>query len=492
MPPKNTTGHKGRFSHLELDVRSISMFRIVLGCSLLFNLIIVRWSFVTEVLGKDRIIPYSVMQKLNGSNSFSLFDYVHNNTFAYFFMVLAIVSAALYTIGFKTRIVSWITLLLYWNIMQATSSFCFGFDFYTFQLLFWSCFLPLDNFFAISKRERIVKPYFPVAFVLLFQITCVYFFTGLAKYGMSWKGGYAIHNMLMDTWSTNPVSAFLIDKPFLYRPLTYTTLCMDYLFPILLFLPSPKSFSRYLIVCFLFVFHLSIVLMYNVGNFSYSGFAVAALLIPSHFWDKLLKVDYKAIVEQPLSKWVNYVGIGFSIFAIYVITVKNLVFCTKYTAARNWESIDRVKSGLNKVDIPSPVKVSFFLQHWKMFAPNPPAKLGWLTLEVLKDDGYNYDFMTNELVTDVPTIYWNPSGYEGLIMKYARNYSYPTDIKFKTFLKYWIPYKIQKINPKADHKKILFVDYSFFATDQSVPYQPPLKKTIIPIDSMMAYKPFGK
>lgn len=482
---------QNKWKYLELDPRSLSLFRIILGGSLLYNLIVIRWNFAVEMLGKDRLIPEKVMQQLNGSNAFSVFDLIHDNNFAYVFLSLTIISAFLFTIGFKTRLFSWLTLILYWNILQVSSSFCFGFDFYTFQLLFWSCFLPVDNFFSVTPRKEIIQPYFPVAFVLLFQIICIYFFTGLAKYGMSWKGGYAIHNMLMDSWATNPVSSLLIDKPFFYKPLNYLTLCVDYTFPLLLLLPSPKSVFRYFIVCFLILFHLSILLMYNVGNFSYSGFAVAAVLIPAHFWDRFYKIE-RIVMDKPLKKWLHYAMLSFCIFAIYVITIKNLVFCTKYSAVRNWKSVERIKSGLKKVDIPTPVKVSFFLQHWKMFAPNPPAKLGWLTLEMKKEDGYYYDFFTGDLVTDIPAIYWYPSGYEGLIIKYARNYPYSTDRKFKLFLKYWIPYKIKKTDPKADKSKIVFVDYVFLATDQSVPHTPPMKKLVFPIDTMTAYIPFGK
>lgn len=476
---------KQKFSYLELDVRSLSLFRIVLGISVLYNLIFVKWDFVIVFIGKNRLIPQSVLSKMNGKNSFSIFDYIQNDTFAYLFLIAGIIAAFLYTIGYYTRIFSWLTLFFYWNITQAISSYGFGFDFYTFQLLFWSCFLPLDNFFAVTQKEQVVMPRFSVSFVLLFQIICVYFFTGIAKYGISWKGGYAIHNMLMDNWATLPAASFLIDKPYLYKPLTYCTLFIDCSFPFLLLLPSPKSVFRYIIVIFLIMFHLSILLMYVVGNFSITGFAAAAVLIPADFWNRFYKTKNK-IIFQPLKKQVNYLLISFCIFAIYIITVKNLIFSTKYTVVKNFQSVEIIKKGLNAIDIPSPVKVSFFLQHWKMFAPNPPSKLGWLALEIKKEDGYYYDFITNQLITDVPTVYWYPKGYEALLIKYSRNYIFtPTGDKYKIFLKYWIPYKIKQINPNADYKSIVFADYTFLSTDQSVPHIPPLKKVVIPVDSMI-------
>lgn len=481
---------KNKFHYLELDVRSLSLFRIVLGVSLLYNLIIIRWNYAVELLGKDRIVPIDIMHKLNGTNAFSVFDIIQNNNFAFIYLLLTILSAGFYTIGYKTKFFSWITLFLYWNILQATSSYCFGFDFYTFQLLFWSCFLPLDNFFSVSKKVQIVKPYFSVTFVLLFQIVCVYFFTGLAKYGISWKGGYAVHNMLMDNWATLSPSSLLIDKPYLYKPLTYATLLADILFPFLIFIPSPRSVFRYVIVVYLIGFHLCIFLMYNVGNFSITGFAAATVLLPSDFWDRFHKTD-KKIISAPHNRW-NYVLILFCLVSIYIITVKNLVFSTKYTAAKDWKNIKDIKSFLSKVDVTAPVKVSFFIQNWKMFAPNPPLKLGWMSLEIKKEDGFYYDLLTNQLITDVPTIYWYPSGYEGLIIKYSRNYVYPASgDKYKIFLKYWIPYVIKKKNIKYDSIKILFVDYVFFSADQSTPFVPPLKKVVIPADSITGYKPFG-
>lgn len=474
---------KSKFGYLDLDVRSISLFRIIVGISLLYNLIVLKWSYAVEFFGKDRIVPIEVMQTLNGRISFSVFDIIQNNTFALAYILITIICAFFFTIGYKSKLFSIVTLVLYWNILQSNSSFCSGYDYYTFQLLFWACFLPVGNFFAVSKSKKISKPFFSICLALIFQITCVYFITGLSKYGDSWKGGYAVRNMLLDKWETYYFASLVVDKPYLYKPLTYITLFFEVLFPIFIFLPSPKSVFRYLAIFFLVSFHLSILLMYDVANFSISGFAAAAVLLPANFWDSFYEIKKENLLDT-VRKWNHFVLILFSAFSIYIIFIKNLEYSTLYTEMQYWRSVENIKSVVKKLNVPPPVRVSYFMQNWKMFAPDPPTKLGWISFEIKKEDGFSYDLMTDQLITDVPTIYWYPSGYERYLIYRCRNYAITQDFKYKLFLRYWIPYKLKKINPDIDTKKVLFVDYYFLPGDQSVPHKLPLIKQTLPVDSI--------
>lgn len=482
---------KIKFQYFELDAHSISLFRVILGISLLYNLIFIKWSYAVEFLGKDRLIPDAVMHKMNGNNSFSIFDFIHDNTFAYLYLIITIISALLYTIGYKTKYFSWVTLFCMWNILQATFSYCFESDFFTFQLLFWSCFLPLDNYFAVSKNEEPVKPAFSVAVVLLFQIVCICFVNALAKYGIAWEAGYAIHNILMDFWSTHLLADFIQGRPFIYKPLTFIIYYTGFIFPLLLMVPFLKSTFRYFAFVCLMLFHLVILFTYNESNYPITGIATAVLLLPSGFWGEYpnFKIDY---VAKKYKRWMRYILVFFCLFSIYIIFIKNLIFCTNYTSAKDWKSIGIVKKGLKALDIPAPVKVSFFYQNWRIFAPNPRSKLGWISFETAKEDGYYYDLLTNQLIVDIPGIYWYPSGYESILLKNARNYIYsPEGDKYKTFLNYWIPYKLQKVNTNVNYKNVMFVDYVYLVGNQSKPTLPPVLKTSVPVDSIIHYKLFG-
>ncbi|MFN8309503.1 MAG: hypothetical protein U0T73_06020 [Chitinophagales bacterium] len=463
-----------RLDTLRIDLRSLALFRIFLGISVLYNLIVVKWSYAVQFYGAHTILPHLVQLNVNGANSYSIFSVIHNDTFAYVFIATGILTSALLTLGVYSRIMAWATLFIFWNLIQASSYYCFGFDFYTFQMLFWACFLPLDAHFAILPKARF-KPALSFSIVILFQIAWVYFATGLAKYGPSWSEGFAVRVMLMDRWTGNAAGTWLSEQPVLYALLTYFTLVAEYLFPFAVFDFTKGKWLRYFGVLFLFVFHLTIFSMYSVANFSISGFAVACLLLPNIFWRRLEEgFRFTRPVELPSVRWTQRqrkLAWTFCIFAIVVILEKNLDFLSRHSAFRKEDSAPIA------IDIPSPVKTSFFLQYWKMFAPNPPSLIGWWTLEGEKD-GKPYDFMAERPVTNDTFPLWHPTGYEYYLAMYSRNFPVKErGDKFKLFLKYWIPYMKAK---KGISGPVNLAYFNYLVLDQSAPYTPRIEKTLVP------------
>lgn len=488
-----------KLEYLRLDNRSLALFRIGLGISILYSLILVRLPYAVEIWGENTIIPVEMIKILNRKNSYSIFDWIRNDTFAYVYLYFSIFIALLYTIGFYTRYISVLLLFLFWNLLQANSAFTFGFDFYTFQMLFWSMFLPLDNFYSV-KNSPLRKVSLSISIVLLIQIAWIYFATGVAKYGQSWVGGYAIRNMLLDTGSIKAMGSFFVDKPFFYKPLTYLSLLMEYLAPLLIFVKTKNNVLRYTFVVFLLGFHFSIFMMYKVANFSISGISVGLLLLPTHFWNVLFNLP-KIVIEKiedskGYFKTLRYIKYAFVCLAIYVISIENLKFLTKNSAIKDKPIATILDADLNKISIPSPVKTSFFLQYWKMFAPNPPSKGGWLTLEYLNPkDGFYYDFFTDMLVTNVQSKPpQNFSGIEYYLMYYSRNYVYRVEgFRFREYLRNWIPYAVQKRGGDFESIKdnMFMADYYFEITDQSKPFTPQIKKAMLPINGILLGD-FGK
>lgn len=470
-----------KIKYLSLPDSSVGLFRIFLGVSLLYNLVFIKLPYSGAFYGAEPMIPADLFRVMNGGNSFSIFDWIRHDVFAYCFIVLGIISTLFLTIGFRTRYAAWVSLFVYWNLLQASSKFIFGFDFYTFQMLFWACFLPLDNAFAVQKNAIPKPPNLSICFVILYQIAWVYFASGLAKYGESWVGGYAVRNMLMDLWATKPLGTYLSNTPLFYQPLTYATLVLECIFPLLVFSPFKFHGLRYIGIIFLVGFHVSVLLMYDVANFSITGLAVAALLLPQHFWDSIGKKSTVMAGEnkntfRPIS-WRQYAVYTFVIFSLYIITEKNLFFIANYSALKKSSTVAAIKEKLHFLDIPSPVKVSYFVQFWKMFAPNPPVKAGWIALETKKGDGYTYDFFTDKLIVEQPQINWTPKGYEYYLLMYSRTFDFPDNSgsRFKLFLKYWIPYVLkQRRGNTTDINQLYLTDYLYIVADQSVPNMPPI------------------
>jgi hypothetical protein len=106
---------KEKIAHLDLDERSVALFRIILGISILYSLIFIKFSYTTEFWGEHRLIPINIMQEMNGKDAFSIFDYIQNDIFAYSWIITTIFLLIFYTVEFQFKIVSFLLLFFFFN-----------------------------------------------------------------------------------------------------------------------------------------------------------------------------------------------------------------------------------------------------------------------------------------------------------------------------------------------------------------------------------------
>jgi hypothetical protein len=471
------------------DGRSLGLFRILLGISFLHSLVFVKWTSIPAFWGSHPIVPPEVMGNLShGYSGISVFSFIHSDGFAYLFFSLAILSALSLTIGYYSTLSAWLCLFFHWNIVQAYAAYSFGFDLFLFQILLWSCFLPLDSELAIRRvKKPILWGWF--ALVLIVQITWIYFNTGLAKYGESWMGGYAVRNMLMDYWGTTDFGKSLSGNKLFYVSTNYLSLFVERLFPLLVFLKPSYRWPRFILVLFLFLFHLSILLSYHVGNFSLTGIAVAAFFIPAEWWDKLKigpKNQMEISMDWPFDGWKKKAIKFFVILATFIICQKNIFFILKHSSLKTNSKFQAKVQGLLKLDIPSPLHVSFFWQYWKMFAPNPSAKCGWIALEELRNDEHIVEFFSKNTVVEKPAMLWKPTGLEFYLLMYARTFDLndPKEIKFKIFLKYWIKSKLGHL-PEKELRNLFLTNYLFIIANQKNVEKIPIQRQIISVETFL-------
>lgn len=477
-----------KLQYLIPSLYSLALFRIILGVSLLYNLIIIRLPYVKEFYGKNTLIPKKMMIEMNGVYSFSILNIIQSDGFAYLLIWVTILAAIFFTIGYKTKIAGVVSLFGFWSLLQAGSKFAFGFDLYTFQVLFWGIFLPLGAELSVDSRmtKSFKKPSLSISLVLLIQITCIYFFTGLAKYGITWQNGTAIKAMLSDSFSVTPLSKIMINQTFLTKALTYFTLIFEILSPIMIFAKFKNQILRYLLIIILLGFHLTIFSMYNVANFSITGIAVAIFLIPNGFWYYLgcKNSFYQNISPTYKSSFYKYLAIIFCVFSSYIIIEKNIFFSTKHTLWKNNFSSAWVSNNLKFLDIPSPITISFFYQYWKMFAPNPPYYLGWFALEEKNRDDNFIDLFTNRQVQGEIYTYekaWHPKGMERFLLYYSRYYKdAERGEKYRIYLFYWIINKLQEhgVSHKLDYKNYYLVNYIYKLNLENLDEMPTYKRDI--------------
>ncbi|HNE50460.1 MAG TPA: HTTM domain-containing protein [Chitinophagales bacterium] len=457
---------QSKIEFLRLDERSVSLFRILLGISMLYSLIILKFPYTIQIWGEHPIIPVALMKKMNGAGAFSIFDWIRNDTFAYFWMLTAILLAFLYTIGFYTKWISFLLLFFFFNLLQAYARYNAGFDKYTFQLLTWSCFLPLSNFFAVKANPTKYKTQLWVSIILITQIACIYCATGFAKTGEAWKQGYAIKIMASDIWMNSSMAELFRNNAFIYTPLTYLTLIAEVAFPIFLFVPVKKDLFRYFAVVFLLVFHISILLITDVGNFSYTGIAAAGLLLPASFWEYFNIKHGIKYVQKKYSNRIRYLIFSGTALVLFTFIQKNLLFLATLQSHKNMQPTILYKA-MKSIDIPRIAENSFQDQFWKMFAPEPSNQGGWISIEYIGDDGILYDLFSNTPISLTQhTLNFNPHGMEKILLSYGRMFKYKDKWFTAVFLKNWYFYqlKIRNIAPEK-YKNYFLAEYNSNVVD---------------------------
>jgi len=182
-------------------------------------------------------------------------------------------------------------------------------DFVMNCMMIWTFFLPLGSTFSIDSLKNSLKQYDDsntndlnnkienksydytsiAYFAILFQISAIYFFTGLNKTGSDWMSGTAVHYLYqLDTFLT-PFGAFIRDYVGLTfsKITTYGTLIMELSIPFLLFFPIYTRYLRQLAVISLIIFHLIIMSSLSIGLFSQTMIVSFILLLDGKLIDSI-------------------------------------------------------------------------------------------------------------------------------------------------------------------------------------------------------------
>jgi hypothetical protein len=187
-----------------VDLRSLAVFRIVLGVVMLQDLL-GRWSDLALHYSDRGLL--SREQVLDSLNVWRWSLYFVNGTkeFAYLMFAITVVTCLAVIVGYRTRLAMVVLWILLVSLQVRNPLVLSGADSFLRLLMFWAMFLPVGAVWSIDQRLARGTPsprpwYVSVASAaLLLQIAFVYFFTALLKTGDEWRallcaGGKATHH----------------------------------------------------------------------------------------------------------------------------------------------------------------------------------------------------------------------------------------------------------------------------------------------------------
>jgi hypothetical protein len=283
-----------------IDLRSLALFRVMLGLMVIADLIL-RSRDLTAFYTDDGVFPRDVAIQNGLAESFSLHFANGTATFQAALFLVHGFFALLLIVGYRTRIVTLICLVLTISLQVRNPHILQGSDILLTLMLFWSLFLPLGARFSFDEALNKTPPqsnhYVSMASAaLLIQAMCVYFFSAVMKdaypeWSTTYTGVlYALRGGAYGTFLGQWFGQFET----LARWLTIYVMYLEFYGPFLMLISGYFAPAR-LVMQFLFItMHLGFLLFLGVGQFPWISITSLIAFTPSAFWDFLAKLTRRS------------------------------------------------------------------------------------------------------------------------------------------------------------------------------------------------------
>src|SRR5687768_7346846 len=276
----------------ELDHRSLALYRILLGCVLLYD-IAARLSEATSFYTDGGVLPRApYVEQFQGRWSWSLHLLSGEASAQYVLFALAAVCAASFALGYRTRLATLGSLLLLISLHNRNPFVISAADQLMRVLLFWTLFLPAGAAYSVDRA--LAEPEAPrpprvsvgtAAFTL--QVCLVYWFTAALKSGSEWwREGSALYYTLNIDYLTTDWGRLLLSLPALLGALSFFTVAFEAVGPALIFLPRRNGPVRTAVVFAFVLFHLCMTPLLTLGAFPFICAAMWSALLPAWFWER--------------------------------------------------------------------------------------------------------------------------------------------------------------------------------------------------------------
>ena len=194
-----------------VDRRILGIYRIFLGI-LIFSDIFRRWGVRDIFYFSDGIVSPS-SSSVSANKSFSLLHTFNGSLEITVLFIIGMIASVFLVLGYKTKLSHFIAGAILISIHNKVTLVENAGDFILNCMIVWTFFLPLGSAISLDSLKSSLKIYNEknkddlntenpsndynfssiAYFAILFQISAIYFFTGLNKNGLDWTEGNALH-----------------------------------------------------------------------------------------------------------------------------------------------------------------------------------------------------------------------------------------------------------------------------------------------------------
>ena len=285
---------------LSIDLRSLALFRILLGGLIMADLMI-RGADLSVWMSDEGVFPRDFIIDWSGDNRWSLYFISGSWVWALLLHLVAAGAAMALLLGYRTRLATLISFVFLVSLHNRAPLMLQGGDNLLLLMVFWSIFLPLGARFSMDAARvhpdqqqtlaRQPNQYCSVATgAILFQAMAVYFFSAFLKSGPEWyEEGTAIYYALHLDELTTPLAHLWRDEHWLTVPLTRYVWWLELFGPILIFTPLLRVPIRLLMMFAFISMEVGFILNLYIGLFPFISITSIILFTPSETWDALAR-----------------------------------------------------------------------------------------------------------------------------------------------------------------------------------------------------------
>lgn len=372
-------------SGLTLDLRSVSLFRILLAVCLLIDLTNRLRGF--EALYTDAgVLPRNVVDFAGEQDYWwSLYYFTGSKLGVGILFGLSYLAAILLLVGKWTRIVTFAAWILWLSLQNRNDFVIDGSDNIIRYFLLWANFVPWAAYFSLDSRKRKVgegNQLFSVGSVIfVLQFILVYFFTGLWKCGPSWhEEGTAIYQAVsVDIFARNFGHWVQSWPHWALIAMAKMVWYVEVFGPFLVLIPWRNAMWRWIALAMFMVLQIGLALSFRLGHFPIVSTVMLVFLIPTSFWVKIgfeQGRQFHFTTGNPLIRKLG-MALGGSLAAI-------AFFMNVVTFYESPVKVDGLKHFAEALRID---------QKWSMFGPDPFPDDGWFVIPAQLGDSTEWDMM---------------------------------------------------------------------------------------------------
>ncbi|NIJ44081.1 hypothetical protein FHR24_000520 [Wenyingzhuangia heitensis] len=245
-----------------------------------------------------------------------------------------------------------ITYTILWSYCYLSHKISYNNHYYLMILLcLIMCVLPANNYASLDVRKNrvLLKNYMPYwcKFLLIFQISCVYFFGAIAKLYPDWLDG-TFPQIVLESKTSFPIIGKYFSQEWFYMGIAYGGFLYDLLIiPLLIY-----KRTRILGLLISILFHSFNSIVFQVGVFPYLSISFALFFFPAKRIQQLFfpKKEYFNEIKTKLNNSkINYLILIYVLIQLFLPLRQHLIkgntFWTEQGHKMSWRMMLRSATG---------------------------------------------------------------------------------------------------------------------------------------------------